>query len=235
VSCLKRPMCTGSSPVTFFFLHILVKYKPMNVPQPPQSEVEELAHRVLCIIELCKDIIVRARRTLAERAGRDPDKEIASANAMLSIAPTLRQALPATTGSGASNRGVHVRGTSGDLLNPLKRDHDSMVSGMAVSLVLRPSGLVSRYIALPPSLAPWHFVLSLPHRSAILPFRAPPWHLTPTHHGLHTHPRRVLLSRVSKRLKWSSSGTRGWPPNLASRVNIPNAMSVLFSRPNRFG
>lgn len=106
----------------------------MNVPQPPQSEVDELAHRVLCIIELCKDIIFRARRSLAERAGRDPDKEIASANAMLSAVPMLRQAFPATTSSGASNRGVNARG---DPSNPLKRDYDLMVSGLAVSLVLQ--------------------------------------------------------------------------------------------------
>ncbi len=116
---------TGHSQVPFspITLHISVKYKPMNVPQPPQSEVDELAHRVLCIIELCKDIIVKARRSLAEQAGRDPDKEIASANAMLSVVPTLRQAFPATATSGASN--------------PLKRDHESMVSGTAVSLVLQ--------------------------------------------------------------------------------------------------
>lgn len=101
----------------------------MNVPQPPQSEVDELAHRVLCIIELCKDIIFKARRSLAERAGRDPDKEVASANAMLSVVPSLRQAFPATATS--------ARGTSGVPLNPLKRDHDSMVNGTAVSLVLQ--------------------------------------------------------------------------------------------------
>ena len=131
-------LCTRHSQVPFSpiaCMHILVKYKPMNVPQPPQSEVDELAHRVLCIIELCKDIIFRARRSLAERAGRDPDKEIASANAMLSVVPTLRQAFPATATSGASNRGVN--GMSGEPPNPLKRDHDSMVSGTAVSLVLQ--------------------------------------------------------------------------------------------------
>lgn len=109
----------------------------MNVPQPPQCEVDELAHRVLCIIDLCKDIIFKARRSLAERAGRDPDKEIASANAMLSAVPTLRQAFPATTTSGTSNRGANARGTSGDPSNPLKRDHDSMVNNTAVSLVLQ--------------------------------------------------------------------------------------------------
>jgi len=127
----------------------------MNVPQPPQSEVDELAHRVVCIIELCKNIIVRARRSLAERAGRDPDKEIASANAMLSVVPTLCQAFPATATSGASNRGVNVRGTSSDSPNPLKRDHNSMVGGTAVSLVLD--------IYSPPSLVHGtFFVLSLP-------------------------------------------------------------------------
>jgi hypothetical protein len=140
VRCLERHFCapvanrSRFSPTT---LHVLVKYKPFNVPQPPQSEVDELGHRVLCIIELCKDIIFRARRKLAEQAGRDPDKEIASANAMLSMVPTLRQALPATASAGASNRGVNLKGTSGDPSNPLKRDHDSMVSGTVVSLVPR--------------------------------------------------------------------------------------------------
>lgn len=119
----------------FFFLiqfHVLVDNKPFNVPQPPQSEVDELAHRVLCIIDLCKDGIFIARRNLAEQAGRDPDKEkeIASANTMLSLVPMLRQGFPATA---SSNRGA----TSGDSPNPLKRDHDSMVNGTAVSLVPR--------------------------------------------------------------------------------------------------
>lgn len=109
----------------------------MNVPQPPQCELDELAHRVLCIVELCKDIIFKAKRSLAEQAGLDPDKEIASANAMLSVVPTLQQAFPATATYGASNRGVNARGTSGVPPNPLKRDHDSMVSGTAVSLVLQ--------------------------------------------------------------------------------------------------
>ena len=151
---------TPHSPVPFspITLHILVKYKPMNVPQPPRSEVDELAHRVICIIDLCKDLIIRASRTLAERAGRDPDKEIASANAMLSMVPTLRQAFPAT------------RGTSGNPSNPLKRDHDSMVSGTAVSLVLQI--LFYIYIAHHPSRLGTFFVLSLPHRLTFLTFRA---------------------------------------------------------------
>jgi hypothetical protein len=137
-------LCTRHSQVPFSPIawHMLVKYKSMNIPQPPQSEVDELAHRVLCIIELCKDIIFRAKRSLAERAGLDPDKEIASANAMLSSVPTLRLAFTATATSGASSRGVNARGTSGDPLNPLKRDYDLMVSGTAVSLVLQ----ILRYI-----------------------------------------------------------------------------------------
>jgi len=155
--------------------HILVKYKPMNVPQPPQSEIDELAHRVLCIIELCKDVISKAKRSLAERAGRDPDKEIASANTMLSVVPTLRRAFPATTRSGALNRGVNAGGTSGHLLNLLKRDHDSMVSGTAVSWSSRSLLLYS-----PPSgLGPF-FVLSFPHRLTVLTFRPLTCHLKPT-------------------------------------------------------
>jgi len=134
-------VCTSRSQVSFspITLHVLAKYKAMNVPQPSQSEIAELAHRLLCIVELCKDSMFRAKRAHAVRAGRDPDKEIASANARLSVLPTLRQALPATA---ASNREVNVRGTGGDPPNPLKRGHDSMVSGTAVSLVL----LTLRYI-----------------------------------------------------------------------------------------
>jgi hypothetical protein len=56
---------------------------------------------------------------------------------MLTAVPTLRQAFPATATPGASDRGVNARGMSGDPPNPLKRDHDSMVSGTAVSLVLQ--------------------------------------------------------------------------------------------------
>lgn len=192
------PPYTSRSQVSFSptTLHALVKYKPMNVPHPPQSEIDELAHRVVCIIELCKDTIFKARRTLAERAGGDPDKEIASANAMLSAWPTLRQAFPATA---ASNRAVSVRGTSGDLPNPLKRDHDSMVSGTAVSLVLQ----IPRYIV-PPARLGSFFVLSLPHLLAFFTFRALTCLLTPTRRVLRTCLHRLLLSRASKILKWSS-------------------------------
>ena len=221
----RAAVCTSRSQVSFspITLHTLVKYKPMNVPQPPQSEIDELAHRVLCIIELCKDTIFRARRTLAERAGRDPNKEITSANAMLSVLPTLRQALPATA---ASKRGVSV---CGDRPNPLKRDHDSMVSGTAVSLVLR----IPRYIVSPARLDPF-FILSLPHLLAFRIFCDLTCPLTPTRHVLRPCLRRVLLSRANKRLKWSSSGTRGWPPNLASRVNTLSATYVLISRSSCF-
>jgi hypothetical protein len=147
--------------------HVLVKYKPLNVPRPLQSEVDELAYRVLCIIELCKDILLKAKRMEAEQAGRDPNKEIVSANAMLSMLPMLRQAFPATASAGLSNRGADVQSTSGDPLNPLKRDHDSMINGTAVSLV--PPGSL---IALLPSRFDSFFVLSLPLRLTFLSLRA---------------------------------------------------------------
>ena len=103
----------------------------MNVPQPPQCEINELTFRVLCIIDLCKDIIFKAKLSLneqAEREGQDvSEEEVALANVLLKAVPMLRLAFSTTATSGAS----------GDPSNPLKRNHDSMVNNTAVSLVLQ--------------------------------------------------------------------------------------------------